>query len=57
LKGSLEDAQLGGQMQRITLTGPAGYEVPQTGEQITFRTDDPSMPQVTVRVVPSQLPK
>ena len=42
-------------MHLLILAGPAGYEVPDTGEQITFCTDDPSMPQVTLRVIPNCL--
>ena len=30
---------------------------PRSGEQITFETDDPATPQVTIQVVPSQLPE
>ena len=52
LKVSLEEVQGGGKMYRITLTGSPGYEVPKAGEKITFATDDPSMPQVTVGVLP-----
>ena len=57
LKLSLREGRLGGPPYFIILTGPAGYEVPETGEQITFKTDDPSAPQLGLRVVASRRPQ
>jgi hypothetical protein len=54
LKVSLQGPPPGVQLRRITLTAPAGYKLPERGERITFKTDDPSMPLVTVRVVQYQ---
>ncbi len=56
LKVSLQEPESGILLYRIILTGPAGYQLPETGERITFKTDQPSMQQVTVPVSPNERP-
>lgn len=51
LRVALAANPLAGHIQRIVVTAPPGYELPKGGERISFKTDDPAMPECTVRVV------
>jgi hypothetical protein len=50
LQVRLKDAQPVGEAYWVVVTAPAGYELPKGGERITFETDDPSTPRVTVPI-------